>query len=688
VGALPLLQYTLDLLWTKDDITDRVLNTKAYQELGGVTGALQQQADKIYDKFDETQQKLAKEIFLELIELGGKEAVSRRADKGIFERDETQREVLYQLIDNRLLVSKGEDGKATVEVAHEELIRSWKVLQDLIREKEEIIILRNRLYADAKSWQDAQKASSELWNGSKLARIVEFKKEQALPNLDGVTIEFIEASMAERDRLQKVEIERQKRDKRTAQRIAAGSLVAVVLVGGFGLMALNEKNTAEQRQNIVIKYLVSEPQRLLENNKQLEALMSIVDSLKVLKNMGGDNSITLGQLKSIMNKIWQRNHLNKHQAPVFGISFSPDGQRILSGGADGKIIVWNTNGVIEKEFTILGISPQVWGVAFSGDSKKVIAATSERDGNGLGKDGVIKVWDLSTKSVNLTKPVNLLGHKHGVVAITTSPNCDIIASSGEDATIRLWNINLQKQYQIREDKEVNKDNGTIYSTDFSPDCQYIASTGYFDGSVKIWDLNSRQEFIHSNPVQELKFDNLSEDKKNLYPNIVSSVNFSSDGTMLAAANYGGFVRIWNTKTWKKIIEFKAHHDQIYGMAFSPDSKFIASASREVRRSLVLWTLKGKEVGIFKGHTQAVNQVKFQRRNDKNANYLIASSSDDGTVGLWSINPDKSKTPEKLNEDILLHESCLSLRDYLITNKDIAPPERRRICDPVLESHLK
>jgi WD40 repeat protein len=453
-------------------------------------------------------------------------------------------------------------------------------------------------------------------------------------------------------------------------------------------MALNEKNTAEQRQNIVIKYLVSEPQRLLENNKQLEALMSIVDSLKVLKNMGGDNSITLGQLKSIMNKIWQRNHLNKHQAPVFGISFSPDGQRILSGGADGKIIVWNTNGVIEKEFTILGISPQVWGVAFSGDSKKVIAATSERDGNGLGKDGVIKVWDLSTKSVNLTKPVNLLGHKHGVVAITTSPNCDIIASSGEDATIRLWNINLQKQYQIREDKEVNKDNGTIYSTDFSPDCQYIASTGYFDGSVKIWDLNSRQEFIHSNPVQELKFDNLSEDKKNLYPNIVSSVNFSSDGTMLAAANYGGFVRIWNTKTWKKIIEFKAHHDQIYGMAFSPDSKFIASASREVRRSLVLWTLKGKEVGIFKGHTQAVNQVKFQRRNDKNANYLIASSSDDGTVGLWSINPDKSKTPEKLNEDILLHESCLSLRDYLITNKDIAPPERRRICDPVLESHLK
>jgi energy-coupling factor transporter ATP-binding protein EcfA2 len=73
-GSLPLLQYTLNLLWSKDDITDRVLNTKAYQELGGVTGALQQQANKIYDQFDETQRKLAEEIFLELIELVGKEA--------------------------------------------------------------------------------------------------------------------------------------------------------------------------------------------------------------------------------------------------------------------------------------------------------------------------------------------------------------------------------------------------------------------------------------------------------------------------------------------------------------------------------------------------------------------------------------------------------------------------------------
>jgi len=242
-GSLPLLQYTLDLLWQKNHIQERVLNIKTYQEIGGVTGALEKQADKIYSQFNEQQRKASEEIFLELISLEGKEAVSRRADKSSFEQEEMQREVLYQLIDNRLLVSKGEDGKATVEVAHEELLRCWQVLQDLIREKEEIIVLRSRLYADAKQWddlqkQDAVKASSELWGGSKLAKIVEFQKNNSLPNLDTVAIEFIKASISQ--------AERQKNEKiRTARRIAAVSMVAVVVSSSLGLMTWQKTRQAE-----------------------------------------------------------------------------------------------------------------------------------------------------------------------------------------------------------------------------------------------------------------------------------------------------------------------------------------------------------------------------------------------------------------------------------------------------------
>ena len=323
-GSLPLLQYTLNLLWDKDDLQDRVLNAETYQKLGGVTGALQQQANKIYDRFNEQERKVAEQIFLELIELVGKEAVSRRADKAIFEGDAIQKDVLYQLIDHRLLVSKGEDGKATVEVAHEELLRSWKVLQDLIREKEEIIVLRNRLYADAKQWhelgqKDLQKANSELWNGSKLERIVELQKEGSLPNLDAVAIEFIESSVTQ--------AERQKNEKiRTARRIAAGSLVTVVISAGLGWMAWQKskesefnlaiagQKTRESEINLA-DALGATSLALLDKGKDLDAFVTAIKAGKILQSQRLSRPEVTNALQEALNKRSEYNRLEGHDTP-------------------------------------------------------------------------------------------------------------------------------------------------------------------------------------------------------------------------------------------------------------------------------------------------------------------------------------------------------------------------------------
>lgn len=300
-GSLPLLQYTLDLLWEKDHIQERVLNIKTYQDIGGVTGALEKQADKIYSQFNEKQRKAAEEIFLELISLEGKEAVSRRADKSSFEQEEMQREVLYQLIDNRLLVSKGEDGKATVEVAHEALLRSWKVLQDLIREKEEIIVLRSRLYADAKQWddlqkQDAVKASSELWGGSKLAKIVEFQKNNSLPNLDTVAIEFIKASISQ--------AERQKNEKiRTARRITAGSSVAVIISSSLGWMAWQK--TREAELNLAHSRGFSSVS-LFDKGKELDAFVEVIKAGKTLQNQHKYDKEVMNTLQALL--YWKSEH--------------------------------------------------------------------------------------------------------------------------------------------------------------------------------------------------------------------------------------------------------------------------------------------------------------------------------------------------------------------------------------------
>ncbi|MCA2812162.1 MAG: WD40 repeat domain-containing protein, partial [Microcystis sp. M090S1] len=402
-GSLPLLQYTLDLLWEKNHIQERVLNIKIYQEIGGVTGALEKQADKIYSKFDEQQRKAAEEIFLELISLEGEKAVSRRADKSSFEQEEMQREVLYQLIDNRLLVSKGEDGKATVEVAHEALLRSWQVLQDLIREKEEIIVLRSRLYADAKQWddlqkQDAVKASSELWGGSKLAKIVEFQKNNSLPNLDTVAIEFIKASISQ--------AERQKNEKiRTARRIAAVSLVAVVISTGLGWMAWNKTKEAEYNQAESLgRYSLS----LLNEHKNLEAFVEAIKAGKILQKQQTYNKEVTNALQELLNRKSERNRLEGHDSAVTSVNFSPDGKTLVSGSDDKTIKLWNVE--TGKEIrTLKGHDSTVISVNFSSDGKTLVSGSADK---------TIKLWNVETGKEIRT----LRGHDELVTSVNFSPD--------------------------------------------------------------------------------------------------------------------------------------------------------------------------------------------------------------------------------------------------------------------------
>ncbi len=570
-GSLPLLQYTLNLLWSQDDITDRVLNTKTYQELGGVTGALQQQANKIYDQFDETQRKLAEEIFLELIELVEKEAVSRRADKAIFERDETQKEVLYQLIDNRLLVSKGEDGKATVEVAHEALIRSWKVLQDLIREKEEIIILRNRLYADAKQWdevrqQDAGKANSELWNGSKLDRIVELQDKELLLNLDTVAREFIEASS---NHLKQVK----QREVNTELRLANS-------LSGSALHLFNE-------------------------GKELDAFIEAIRAGKILQKHNASNTKVTDALQKILNEGREYNRLVGHTDRVCSVSFSSDGETLVSGSYDKTIKLWNV-GTGKEICTLTGHNDIVTSVSFSPDGETVASGSV---------DSTIKLWDVKTEKEIRT----LTGHNKGITSVSFSPDGETLASGSNDKTdktIKLWDVKTEKEIRI-----LTGYNSGVNSVSYSPDGETLASVSSVssDKTIKFWEVKTGK-LLHT-----------LEGHKSY----VNSVSFSPDGKILASGSSDKTVKLWkNVETGQEIRTLSGHTDSVRSVSFSRDGKTLASGSAD--ETIKLWDVKTeKEISTLTGHNSSVRSVSFSMDGK-----TWASGSDDNTIKLWNVETGK------------------------------------------------
>jgi WD40 repeat protein len=294
------------------------------------------------------------------------------------------------------------------------------VLQDLIREKEEIIVLRSRLYADAKQWdeirkKDSQKANSELWSGSKLAQIVEFKKEQALPNLDGVAIEFIEASVtqAERQRNEKI---------RTARRITAGSLVAVIISSSSAWMAWQKTQQAEL--NLAHSRGFSSVS-LFNEHKELEAFVEAIKAGKTLQNQHEYDAEVMNALNKILVERSERYTLEGHNSSVYSVNFSPDGKTLASGSADNTIKLWNLE--TGKEIrTLKGNDNDVKSVSFSPDGKTLASGSW---------DETIKLWNLETgKEIRTLK-----GNDNLVNSVSFSPNGKTLASGSVDKTIKLWN---------------------------------------------------------------------------------------------------------------------------------------------------------------------------------------------------------------------------------------------------------
>jgi len=179
---LPLLQFTLHQLFLRR--SGHRLTLQAYHEIGGVKGALLQHAEKTYmDLSSDEHRKLARALFLRLIEPGATEqdTTRRRAALAEFDLDNVhEKHVMSETIDGfvkaRLLTTKARlsttntmEGPQTIEVSHEILIREWGRLATWVREaRDEDIPLQRSVTKDMEEWERRGKARDRLYRGTQL----------------------------------------------------------------------------------------------------------------------------------------------------------------------------------------------------------------------------------------------------------------------------------------------------------------------------------------------------------------------------------------------------------------------------------------------------------------------------------------------------------------------------------------
>ena len=282
-----------------------------------------------------------------------------------------------------------------------------------------------------------------------------------------------------------------------------------------------------------------------------------------------------------------------HSGSVSSVAFSPDGQRLASGDADGAVRVWDAAG--GEEVLWLGARVDaVWGVAFSADGGRLASG---------GDDGLVTVWDAASGD-ELSR---MDAHGARVRSVAFSPDGERVASGNDDGTVRVWDAASGSE-MLR----LVSDGGVLSGVAFSADGGRLASCAE-DGSVWVWDAVGGQTLLrldgHDGPV--------------------FAIAFSSDGKWLASGGEDGSVRVWDVLRGEELLRLDGHDGGVRGLAFSPDGVRLASGGGD--RSVRVWdVVRGEELLRLDRNGGMVWGVAFSPDGERLA-------SGDSAGWLWVCN---------------------------------------------------
>lgn len=289
----------------------------------------------------------------------------------------------------------------------------------------------------------------------------------------------------------------------------------------------------------------------------------------------------------------------QHWGPVQRITYSPDGQLVLTGGAEGDIKVWEA-GTGRLQRTLQSHQDEIVLIGFSADGKTLISAS---------KDSEIQFWDTASWEKRETLPIR----PRTMTQAALSRDGKQLAAGLQDGKVRFWDLPA-----LKERPTLPLHSGAITGLAFSPDGTLLASTGP-DRDVKLWDLKYGQERARlPRPAATVSF-----------------LAFHPGGQVLAAGNLGqdGLVNLWDLETSEEIDEIKAWGNAWHG-AFSQGGRWLATTghNNETR----LWDL----ISLRQVRARQGGALAFSPVSAGDSTGLATGPAN--TLELWDVNPAKAR----------------------------------------------
>jgi WD40 repeat protein len=364
--------------------------------------------------------------------------------------------------------------------------------------------------------------------------------------------------------------------------------------------------------------------------------------------------------------------------PGHAVSFSPDSNLLVAGGADNTgMRIWKPGDqqLIETTYAQPG---SINSVQFSPDGSLFVTA---------GTDQTARIWD-----ARKLRPVAVLsGHTDDVVAASFSHDGRLIATASHDQTARVWVARTGKLVA-----ELRGHSDTVNAAVFARDDKRVL-TASADGTARIWEVGMTSPIL---ALAESGEADASEDPA--FIRILESASptglvrglrtvhqvafshdgrlillatdtgttevwelatrqqratvsgtiaaFSPDGALFATGTEDGTVNVFRTADGQSVGSREAHKDLVSGLRFSADGRFVASASED-GTAQVFAVATGERVALLEGHAEALSGIWFSPNGSR-----ALTASFDHTAAIWRL-------PDGTREHSLQHDESIWAADF-------------------------
>jgi WD40 repeat protein len=263
----------------------------------------------------------------------------------------------------------------------------------------------------------------------------------------------------------------------------------------------------------------------------------------------------------------------------------------------------------------------------------VLALAFSPDGSLLasgGEDRTIKLWDPADGRCLAT----LRGHAGAVRAVAFSPDGKSLASAGDGRAVLVWDPARKAEVT----RFVTGHPTAVHALVFSHQASDAVLTVGDDNTMQLWSFSpARQAGLRGEPAQGWSLASYPTGGRHFAVGLadgtvrlcvhhgpgefdraghrgpVKALAYSPDGSLLASGGADGVAKLWSVATGQERAALKGHAGEVLGVAFSPDGKTLASASAD--GTVRLWdTATGREQSVIQAeHPGAVAAVAFSPR---------------------------------------------------------------------------